>query len=108
MIDNKDEKQALFLLRFSEQVVINMAHELKFLKKKDKLSYHFKLKDLNTLIYTTNKDTSPHIYDYLCFIRARMFPQNKIIFDQEKLSAFNKNKINQYEKEPNGKLFTDE
>lgn len=32
-----------------------MAHELKILKKKDKKSYQIKLKDLNTLIYTTDK-----------------------------------------------------
>lgn len=57
-----------------------MAHELKILKRKNKLSYQFKLKDLNTLIYTTNRDKSQSIYNYLCFIRARMFPKNKLIY----------------------------
>ena len=39
----------------SDRVVKDMAHELKILKIKDKKSYQLKLKEINLLIYTTDK-----------------------------------------------------
>ena len=54
------------------------------------------LKELNEVIYTMGKGQITNAYNYLCFIRSRMYPKNKKILDQERFSAFNKNKIDQY------------
>lgn len=42
-------------MRMSDKIMKDMAHELKILKRKDKNSYKLRLKDLNALIYTTDK-----------------------------------------------------
>lgn len=55
VVDNPMEKQALFLLRLSDQVMKEMAHDLKILKIKNKRSYEIKLKEINLLSYLTDK-----------------------------------------------------
>lgn len=55
VLDNPMEKQVLFLLRLSDKVVKEMAHDLKILKIKNKKSYELKLKDINLLTYLTDK-----------------------------------------------------
>jgi hypothetical protein len=71
------QKKVLFLLKLSNNIVYDMAHELKILKIKNKRSFQFRLREINTMIYTTDKDSNPHTYNYLCFLRARMTPGNK-------------------------------
>lgn len=73
-----------------------MAHELKILKKKNKRSYQLQLKDINKMIYLTDPSNSQHVHDYLCFLRARMGGKNREIYEQERYSAFNKNKQDKY------------
>ena len=57
-------------------------NQMKILKKKTKRSYSIKLKDINTVIYNTTPDSNNHFYNYLCWIRARYNPENKMIFEQ--------------------------
>lgn len=92
VVDNPMEKQVLFLLRLSDNVMKEMAHDLKILKIKNKRSYELKLKEINRYIYTTDKEANPHLFNYLCFLRARMIPKNAEIYEQERYSPFNKNK----------------
>lgn len=61
----------------SDKIVYDMAHELQILKIKDKRSNRLKLKEINTLIYTTDQSANPSLYNYLCFLRARLSPKNK-------------------------------
>lgn len=96
------------MLKFSEKVVEDMAHELKILKKKDKKSYKMSLRDINSTIYTMGQNHPTNAYNYLCFIRSRMYPKNREIYEQEQYSAFNKYKKHKYFKEANGELFTEE
>ena len=84
------------MLKLSDEVVIDMAHNLKILKKKDKKSYKLSLKELNSVIYTMGNHHPTNTYNYLCFIRSRLYPKNREIYEQEQYSAFNKNKISQY------------
>ena len=94
--DHKEDKKTLFVLKMSDQVVQDMAHELKILKKKDKRSFKLELKDINEVIYAMSGSQATNAYKYMCYIRSRMYPSNKEICEQEKYSAFNKNKIKQY------------
>lgn len=107
-ISHKESKKSLFLLKMSDQVVEDMAHNLKILKKKDKKSFKMGLKEINSLIYTMGEEQTSSAYDYLCFIRSRLYPKNKEIYDQEQYSAFNKKKKEQYILGKNGELFTEE
>lgn len=77
VVEHPMEKQVFLLIKISDRIVREMAHELKILKKKNKKSFQLSLKDINTLIYTTDKKTNPSVYSYLCFLRARMLPHNK-------------------------------
>jgi hypothetical protein len=108
LVDNPLKKQVLVLMRMSEKIVIEMAHDLHILKKKNKKSYQLSPKDLNTMIYTTDRELNPALYSYLCFIKGRFATHNSEIYEQEHLSAFNKNKKDMYFKGANGKLFTPE
>lgn len=97
------------MIKLDDKVVIDMAHELKVLKKKNKKSYKLTLKDLNSTIYTMGSHHPTNAYNYLCYIRARLYPKNKEIYEQEQYSAFNKNKIDQYIPiNDKGELFTEE
>ena len=109
VVKHKEEKQSLFLIKLDDSVVVDMAHELKILKKKNKKSYKLTLKDLNSTIYTMGNHHPTNAYNYLCYIRARLYPKNKEIYEQEQFSAFNKNKIDQYIPiNDQGELFTEE
>jgi hypothetical protein len=55
ILDNPIGKTILVVLKVSDEVVIEKSHELKILKKKNKKSFQLSLKDINTLIYTTDK-----------------------------------------------------
>ena len=81
-MDNFEEKQSLFLLKIKDHVVDDQAEELRILKKKDKKSFRFQLKDLNHLILGTNQDPNNHFYNYLCYMKARYRPENKKIAEQ--------------------------
>lgn len=76
-VDNPIQKQALFLIKMSDKITCDMAHELQILKVKDKRSTRLRLKEINTLIYTTDQNANPSLYNYLCFLRARMSSKNK-------------------------------
>jgi hypothetical protein len=55
ILDNPQNKTILVILKLSDEVVIDKSHELKILKKKNKKSFLLSLKDINNLIYTTDK-----------------------------------------------------
>lgn len=54
VVDDPAGKRVMFLIRMSDKIVEDMAHELKILKKKDKNSFKLTLKEVNLLIYTTD------------------------------------------------------
>ena len=65
------------LLAISEKNVEKQATELKILKKKNKKSFNFTLKDLNKQIYIAEEEKNFALGNYLKWIRARELPQNK-------------------------------
>lgn len=98
----------MVLLAISEKNVEKQATELKILKKKNKKSFNFTLKDLNKQIYIAEEEKNFALGNYLKWIRARELPQNKEIKEQERYSAFNVEKKEKYIKNPDGSLFTPE
>jgi hypothetical protein len=93
-------------LNISDKNVEKQATDLKILKKKIKKSFNFSLKELNKQIYLAEEEKNVALGSYLKWIRARELPENQLIKEQEKYSAFNKDKSEKYAKNEDGTLFT--
>jgi hypothetical protein len=71
IFNNEKEEQVLVLLAISDINVQKQATELKILKRKNKKSYNFTLKDLNKQIYIAEEEKNVALGNYLKWIRAR-------------------------------------
>ena len=108
IVQHEKEEQILVLLRIGKKEVVEQASELKILKKKEKDSYKMTLREVNKQIYIAEEEKHIALCNYLKWIRARMLPENKLIYEQEKYEPFDKEEAHLFQKDSRGDSFTPE